>query len=68
MNRGQDAPHAAAGGSFKCVDSSLTARNALVEIVITSSVNQEHDALAAASSHGDKIIKVSVKAVPTVKL
>ncbi|MCW7074775.1 MAG: hypothetical protein OCU24_02855 [Candidatus Methanospirare jalkutatii] len=50
------------------MDSSLTARNALVEIVITSSVNQEYDALAAVSSHGDKIIKVSVKAVPTVKL
>ena len=36
-----------------------------MEIVITSSVNREYDALAAAGSpHGDK---VSVKAVPTVK-
>ena len=68
MNRGRDAQHVAAGESFKCVASSLTARNVRVEIVITSSVNQEYDAPAAASSHGDKIIKVSVKAVPTVKL
>ena len=49
MNRGQDAQHAAAGGSFKCVDSSLMAQNALVEIVIISSVNREYDALAAVS-------------------
>ena len=58
MNRGRDAQHAAAGGSFKCVDSSLTARNALVEIVITSSVNQEYDALAAVSYGDEQIIMV----------
>ena len=58
MNRGQDAQHAAAGESFKCVDSSLTARNALVEIVIISSVNREYDALAAVSYGDEQIIMV----------
>jgi len=58
VNRERDAPHAAAGESFKCVDSSLTARNALVEIVITSSVNREYDALAAVSYGDEQIIMV----------
>ena len=49
MIRGRDAQHAAAGESFKCVASSLTAQNVRVEIVITSSVNREYDALAAVS-------------------
>ena len=56
MIRGQDAQHAAAGESFKCVASSLTAQNVRVEIVIISSVNREYDALAAVSYGDEQII------------